>query len=261
MKLRTMLAALGFLTAVNGTTGCYVEWGRDGDRRTVPPTPLPITPGDFDPPTFSFSQSRGCAGAASTSACGFDRPLMVGVREVIRFSIPGNAFSPAPEVTASDPEVLNVTSVERSSERGEGFVGTIAVRALRVGASEIRVRDASGTTWGYPIRVDEPAGMILAGDEGNPRFDAQEGRLQLRVGEQVSLTGHPVNLNVERLYANDGVTWTAPDTRTVNLSWQFMSGERVVDDHVYIQGRAPGRVTLQVRAGVVERTVVVEVSD
>jgi len=260
MKLRTMLSALGFLTAVNGTSGCYVEWGRD-DRRLVPPTPSPITPGDFEPPSFTFTRSRGCAGAFNTSACGFDRPLMVGVREVIRFSIPGNAFSAAPEVTASDPEALAITAVERTSERGEGFQGTISVQALRVGASVIQVRDASGTTWGFPIRVDEAAGMILEGDEGNPRFDAVEGRLQLRVGEQVSLTGYPVNLNVERLYANDGVTWTAPDTRTVNLSWQFMSGARVVDDHVYIQGRAPGQVTLQVRAGVVERSVVVEVSN
>jgi hypothetical protein len=261
MNLRTMLSALGLLTAINGTAGCYVEWGRDGDRRTVPPTPSPITPGDLDPPTFTFTQSQGCTDAANASACGFDRPMMVGVREVIRFSIPNNAFSPAPEVTASDPEVLAITSVERSSELGEGFQGTLAVRALRVGAAELRVRDANGTTWGYPIRVDEPAGMTLQGRAGDPRFDGVEGRLRLRVGERVSLSGHPVNLNVERLYAHEGVTWTAPDTDTVSLSWQATTGARVLSDQVSLQGRAPGAVTLQVRAGVVERTVVVEVSN
>jgi hypothetical protein len=261
MKLRTMLSALGLLTAVHGTAGCYVEWGRDGDRRTVPPTPSPLVPDDDAPATFTFSLSRGCAAVLNTSACGPDRPLMVGVREMIRFSIPGNAFGPTPSVTASDPEVLGVNAVTRTSDTGESFQGTVEVRGLRVGASELVIQGGDGRSWRYAIRVDEAAGMILEGDEGNPRFDAVEGRLQLRVGEQVSLTGYPVNLNVERLYANDGVTWTAPDTRTVNLSWQFMSGARVVDDHVYIQGRAAGTVTLQVRAGVVERSVVVEVSD
>lgn len=262
MKLRTMLSALGLLTAVNGTAGCYVEWGRDrDDRRLVPPTPSPIVPDDDAPATFTFSLSRGCSAILNTSSCGTDRPLMVGVREMIRFSIPGNAFGPTPTVTASDPEVLSVNAVTRVSDTGENFRGTVEVRGLRVGASELVIEGGDGRAWRYAIRVDEPAGMILEGDEGNPRFDAVEGRLQLRVGEQVSLTGYPVNLNVERLYANDGVTWTAPDTRTVNLSWQFMSGARVVDDHVYIQGRAPGEVTLQVRAGVVERTVVVEVSN
>ncbi|MFO0625583.1 MAG: hypothetical protein U0325_08190 [Polyangiales bacterium] len=218
MKLRTMLSALGLLTAVHGTAGCYVEWGRDTDRRLVPPTPSPIVPDDDEPATFTFSLSRGCAAVLNTSACGPDRPLMVGVREAIRFSIPGNAFGPTPTVTASDPEVLSVSAVTRSSSAGENFRGTVEVRGLRVGASELVIEGADGRAWRYALRVDEPAGMILEGDEGNPRFDPVEGRLQLRVGQQVSLTAYPVNLNVERLYANDGVTWTAPDTRTVNSS-------------------------------------------
>lgn len=204
MKLRTMLSALGLLTAVHGTAGCYVEWGRDGDRRTVPPTPSPLVPDDDAPATFTFSLSRGCAAVLNTSACGPDRPLMVGVREMIRFSIPGNAFGPTPSVTASDPEVLGVNAVTRTSDTGESFQGTVEVRGLRVGASELVIQGGDGRSWRYAIRVDEAAGMILEGDEGNPRFDAVEGRLQLRVGEQVSLTGYPVNLNVERLYANDG---------------------------------------------------------
>lgn len=257
MNLRAHLAALGMLTALASTTGCYVQWGDDPPPRAlVPPTPDPDVPA-----TFTFSLSRGCAAVLNTSACGPDRPLMVGVREAIRFTIPSLGDGAAPTVTSSDPETLAVRSVTVASASRGRLTGVAEVRGLRVGASTVTIASADGRAWSYDIRVDEAAGMILEGDEGNPRFDEVEGRLSLRVGERVSLTGYPVNLNVERLYANDGVTWTAPDTRVVNLSWQFMSGARVVDDHAFIEGRAPGTVVLNVRAGVVERSVTVEVTN
>lgn len=259
MRLRALVSSLGLLATLHGATGCYVEWGPDPDPPPsirVPPTP------DLDgPATFTFSLSRGCAAILDRSTCGPDRPLMVGVRESIRFTVPSSFTGETPTVTSSDPETLGVQGVTRVSSANGRLSGTIDVRGLRVGASTLTIENDNGQSWSYEIRVDEPAGMILEGDEGNPRFDPIEGVLRLRVGEQVSLTGYPVNLNVERLYANDGVIWTAPDTRTVNLSWQFMSGARVVDDHVYIQGRAAGTVVLHVRAGVVERSVTVEVTD
>ncbi|MEZ4394782.1 MAG: hypothetical protein R3A48_27215 [Polyangiales bacterium] len=257
MNLRTRLTALGLLSALASTTGCYVEWGDD-----PPPRPLvPPTPDTDAPATFTFSLSRGCASVLNTSACGPDRPLMVGVREAIRFSVPYAGDSETPTVTSSDPETLAVRSVTVTSSSRGRLSGVAEVRGLRVGASTVTILSDDGRAWSYDIRVDEAAGMILEGDEGNPRFDEVEGRLNLRVGERVSLTGYPVNLNVERLYANDGVTWTAPDTRVVNLSWQLMSGARVVDDHAFIEGRAPGTVVLNVRAGVVERIVTVEVTN
>lgn len=259
MKLRSIVSLLGFV-ALQNTAGCYVEWGREP---TPIPAPPPSFPDDVDdaPPTFTFSRSRGCASVLNRTVCGVDRPLMVGVQEAIRLTIPGNERGPDPEITSSDPETLELSSVTRVSGQGERYSGVIAVRGLRTGASTLSVRGNDGRQWTFDIRVDEAVGMFIEGDEGNPRFDDTEGLLRLRVGERVSLTGYPVNLNVERLYANDGVVWTAPHTRVVNLSWQSMSGARVVDDHVYIEGRAEGTVTLQVRAGVVERTVRVEVGD
>jgi len=38
-----------------------------------------------------------------------------------------------------------------------------------------------------------------------------------------------------------------------------MRGERVADDHVYVEGLAPGTEVITVRAGVVERTIIVDV--
>lgn len=256
MKLHA-IARLGMLLGFGALQGCWFMWSPD-DRAV--PTP-PIYDPDLSPPSAGFVMSRGCS-PLNRAQCPLDaRPLMTGVRETVSFSVPDNAYGGDPSVSVDDPSVVTVAGLRRTSGVGERYAGLFDLTAgASPGRTTLRVTGATGETWQWTIRVDAPAGMDIVDDEGAARFDRVQGRLALRVGEQVSLVGVPVNLEVERLYANDGVVWTVPNTRVVNLSWTYMQGPRVVDDRVFIDGVAPGQEEITVRAGVVERTVVVDVA-
>jgi hypothetical protein len=258
MKLRVLHTVVALTLAANALAGCYVTWGDDTPRAV--PVPVPFGLDDDAPPRFTFTLSRGCS-ALQQSACGTDRPLMAGVRERVVVSIPGSAFGPEPVVRVSDPGVLTVGELQRLSSSGERYQAAFDLRGVAAGVATLTVTGSDGRDFAFTVRVDEPAGMDIVEDEGTSQFDRDESRLRVRVGQRISLTGYPVNLNVERLYANDGVSWTVPTAERVNLSWSFMSGPRVVDDHVYLTGVAPGREVVTVRAGVVERTVIVDVTN
>lgn len=251
------LALLGALATTLSLQGCYWVWG-DSDSPTPSP-PLYLDPDDA-PATLEFTLSRGCAGFAS-GPCPSTRPLMAGVRENASFSVPGNAYGPSPSVRVDDPAVLTVGALTRLSEEGRPYRGTFEVIAGSApGSTTVTIANADGRSWQYVLRVEAAAGMDIVEDEGSGHLDRVQGTLRLRVGEQVSLTGVPVSAEVERLYANDVVIWTVPNTRVVNLSRSFMSGPRVADDHVYVQGRAAGTEEITVRAGVVERSIQVTVT-
>lgn len=258
MKLQS-LARVALLLGVNALSGCWFMW-RSDDPSVPPPSP-PIFEPDVAQPTLGFTLSRGCS-VLAREACPVDsRPLMTGVRERVSFSAPGSRTGQNPSVTVDDPSVVTVGAVQRASREGDRFTGLFDLTAgENRGATTLRLITADGQQWSWEVRVDAPAGMDIVDDMNEADFDRVQGRLALRVGERVGLTGVPVNLEVERLYANDGVVWAVPDVRTVNLSWSFMQGPRVVDDLAFIEGIAPGTAEITVRAGVVERTVTVTVS-
>jgi hypothetical protein len=254
MNLRLLASALGLVVASQSLTGCFFLWDRD-----YPDDPPPLVPPRDESVSFRFVSSRGC-GPFSGDACTPVRPLMVGVRERVQVDIPSNPSDADPTVTSSDPSVVEVGAMQRVSAQGGGYVGAFDVRAgERAGSAEVTITQADGQSSTVRIRVDEAAGMDLVEDEGTSRYDRARDHITLRVGERVSMNGYPVNLNGERLLANDGVIWTVPSDARVDLTWSFMSGARVADDHVYVEGRSRGTEVLTVRAGVVERTVVVEV--
>jgi hypothetical protein len=254
MNLRLLASALGLVVASQSLTGCFFLW--DNDYPDQPPQLVPPRDG---PVTFHFMSSRGCVDLG-TDACTPERPLMVGVSERVLVDIPSNPTDADPTVTSSDPSVLEAGVMQRLVAQNGGYVGAFDVRAgERAGSAEVTITQADGSSSTMRIRVDEAAGMDLVEDEGTSRYDRTRDHITLRVGERVSMNGYPVNLGGERLLANDGVIWTVPSDARVNLSWTFMSGARVADDHVYVEGRSRGTEVLTVRAGVVERTVVVEV--
>ncbi|MDO9017761.1 MAG: hypothetical protein Q8S73_31615 [Deltaproteobacteria bacterium] len=254
MNLRLLASALGLVVASQSLTGCFFLW----DRNDPDEPPLLVPPRD-EAVSFRFLSSRGC-GPFSGAACTAERPLMVGVRERMEVDIPSNPTGADPTVTSSDPSVIEVGAMQRVSTQGGGYLGAFDVRAgERTGSAEVTITQADGQSSTVRVRVDEAAGMDLVEDEGTSRYDRTRDHITLRVGERVSMNGYPVTINGERLLANDGVIWTVPSDERVNLSWTFMSGARVADDHVYVEGRSRGTEVLTVRAGVVERTLVVEV--
>lgn len=255
MNLRLLASALSLVVASQSLAGCFFTWERDVD-----PVPLPyLVPPTDEGASFRFTASRGC-GAFSGDTCAPERPLMAGVREQLEVTIPGDDPGAEPTVRSSDPSVVQVGSIQRTSARGGGYVGTFDVRAGEgAGRAEITVTRIDGVTSTVTIRVDEAAGMDLVEDEGTTRYDRATDRISLSVGERISMNGYPVNRDGERLYANDGVVWSLASDARVNLSWGVMSGPRVADDHVYVEGRSRGTEVLTVRAGVVERTIIVDV--
>lgn len=257
MNHRT-LALLSTLAISQCLPGCFWGWGRGDEPAPVPSPPIYTDPDDA-PATFSFTRSRGCS-PFSDGTCPNTRPLMVGVHEMVLFSVPGAAYG-LPTVTVEGSAAITLGAVSRLTSEGSGFRGTFDVTAGdRAGSATVTITVPDGRAWQYVLQVAAPAGMSLVEDEGSGHLDAVQGTLRLRVGEQVSLTGVPVSADVERLYANDVVVWTVPSTRVVNLSWSFMSGARVADDHIYVQGRGVGADEITVRAGVVERTIQVTVT-
>ncbi len=253
MNLRLLASALGLLVASQSLTGCFFLF----DRHGYDDPPPSLVPPREEGSSFRFIASRGCG---PSSQCSADRPLMAGVHESLVVSMPDDYSGAAPTVTSSDPSVVSVRGIQTLSAQGGTYAGAIDLLAgERAGSAEITVTQSRGQSATVVVRVDVAAGMDLVEDEGNGHYDRSSDHISLRVGERVSMNGYPVTLAGERLYANDGVVWTVPDAGSVRLSWGVMQGERVADDHVYVEGRAPGTEVVTVRAGVVERTIVVDV--
>jgi hypothetical protein len=253
MNLRLLASALGLLVASQSLTGCFFLF----DHRDYPDDPPPLVPPRDESASFRFTASRGCGPFTS---CAPSRPLMAGVRESLEVTMPDDYSGAAPTVTSSDPSVVSVSVIQTLSAQGGTYRGVFDVVAGEgVGSAEITVTQRSGQSSTVSVRVDQAAGMDLVEDEGTGHYDRSRDHIALRVGERVSMNGYPVNGDGVRLYGNNGVVWTVPSTGSVALSWGFMQGERVADDHVYVEGRAPGTEVVTVRAGVVERTIIVDV--
>lgn len=253
MNLRLLASAFGLLVASQSLTGCLFLW----DRRDYPDDPPPLVPPREEVASFRFTASRGCGPITN---CATSRPLMAGVRESLEVTMSDDYSGAQPTVTSSDPSVVSVSVIQTLSAQGGTYRGVFDVVAgERAGSAEITVTQSSGQSSTVSVRVDEAAGMDLVEDEGTRHYDRSSDRIALRVGERASMNGYPVNRDGVRLYGNNGVVWSVPSNATVGLSWGFMQGERVADDHVYVEGRAPGTEVVTVRAGVVERTIIVEV--
>lgn len=257
MDLRLLACSIAVLAAAQPLAGCFFLWDRS------PPGEPPVDPPALVPPreeaaTFRFVASRGC-GPYTGDACAPTRPLMAGVNEVVEVRLSGDDPGAEPTVRSSDPTVVEVGGMVRTSTSG-GYVGLFEVHAgPRAGRADLTVTQIDGVTSTVTVRVDEAAGMDLVEDEGTQAFDRTRDHLSLRVGERVSMNGYPVNRDGERLFANDGVVWTVPGTSRVQLAWSRRTGALIADDHVYVEGRSPGTEVVTVRAGVVERTIVVDV--
>ncbi len=251
MNLRMLASSLALFAASQSLTGCFFMFPSD------PPEVQPLPPVQQSA-RLHFTASRGCA--PLTDACATDRPLLTGVREQVEITLPSDYTGVDPTVTASDPAVVEVGPLRRASAQGDAYIGTFDVRAGRqAGSTTLTVTGIDGASTTVTLRVEEAAGMDLVEDEGTAHYDRSRDHITLRVGERVSMNGYPVNRRGEQLYANDGVIWTVPSTAHVRLSWNFMIGARVADDHVYVEALSPGTEVITVRAGVVERTIVVEV--
>ena len=259
MKLDARLPTLALLGLSLAMAGCSFGPPEGGDivRPAAPRVPLePDVPGAT---SFQFAMSRGCAPAAADT-CPLDRPLMTGVTEMVRFTVAGVRRDDAATATSSDPAVLRVEPGAAGTLSGTTYEGLFVVRAVSPGRATLTVARDGVTLGAAVVRVDDAADLtVVVEEDGSPATARPADRLVVRTGARLSLDGRPVNLAGERLYANDVVVWTVPDTRHVNLTWSRHSGPRIDDDHVYVEGRAPGVETLSVRAGPVTRAIEVEV--
>lgn len=260
MKLAAHLPTLALLGLSHAMAGCSFGTHEGGDvvRPATPRGPQePDVPGAS---SFGFVMSRGCA-PFMADACPLDRPLMTGVTEAVRFRVAGVARDDAAAATSSDPAVLRIdTSDIAGTLTGTTYEGLFLVRAVAPGRATLTVTRDGVTLGTAVVRVDDAADLtVVVEEDGTPATARPADRLVVRSGARLSLDGRPFNLAGERLYGNDVVVWTVPDTRHVNLTWASNSGPRIADDHVYVEGHAPGVETLRVRAGRITRAIEVEV--
>ncbi len=261
MNRHHVIGTFGLLLLSHSLGGCL---GDDSGSAPV------VRPGITDPATaapdeptgasFHFGMSRGC-NPFEGDACPVDHPLMTGVDEFVRFDVAGVHRNDDAIATSSDPRVVGVVHADVSGAlEGSTYRGLFAVHALAPGSATITLTRAGVTLGAFVLRVATPARLVVVREPtGNPSPTEAVDQVALRTGESWSMNGVPYDANGEPLYANNGVEWTVPDTTHVNLNWARQSGARIVDDHVYVEGRAPGSVALTARAGSVTRTLDVQV--
>lgn len=261
MSRHHVIRALAFILVSRSLAGCLGESSGSApiDRRptTDPSTAAPDAPTGA---AFHFGLSRGCS-PFDGDACPVDHPLMAGVDEFVRFDIAGVQRDDDATVTSSNPLVVRVTAAEVSGVlEGTTYRGVVVVHAGSPGSATLTLRRSGVTLGTVDLRVASPARLVVVHEPtGNPSPTNPVEQVALRVGEQWSMNGVPYDAHGEPLYANNGVEWTVPDTTHVNLTWTRQSGARVLDDHVYVEGHAPGTVQLTARAGSVARTLDVRV--
>ncbi len=260
MKLNAHVPTLVLLGLSHAMTGCSFGPHEGSGVVQRPAQRIPREPDAPGASTFNFALSRGCA-LLTGDTCPLDRPLMTGVTELVRVTVADVERDDDATATSSDPAVVSVANAEfAGSLTGTTFEGFFLVRAVAPGRAVLTVTRDGVTLGTAAVRVDDAANIaIVVEEDGTPATARPADRLVVRMGGQLSLDGRPVNLAGERLYANDVVVWTVPDTHHVNLTWSRFSGSRIDDDHVYVEGRAPGVETISVRAGRSTRTIEVEV--
>jgi hypothetical protein len=260
MKLTALVPTLALLCLSHAMTGCSFG-SHEGSGLVDRPAPrVPQAPDVPGASSFHFVLSRGCA-PTTPDACALDRPLMTDVTEMVRFTVAGVARDDNAVVTSSDPAVLALDGPDVGGTlSGDTYEALFLVHAIAPGRATLTITRDGVTLGTAVVRVDDAADLaVVVEDDGTPATARPADRLVVRTGARLSLDGRPVNLAGERLYANNVVTWTVPDTSRVNLTWASQSGTRIDDDHVYVEGRGRGVETLSVRAGRVARTVDVEV--
>lgn len=254
MRARTIVQSLGLLCLSHLVGGC----AGSGADPVAPPAP-PLAPDEPGASTLTLFMSRGCATFEGVP-CPLDRPLMSGVHEFVLMRVEGVHRGDEATVTSSDPGVLAVDASTSGVLEGTTYSASFHVTAVRAGSTTLTVTRGGVTLATATVRVADPARLdVVVEQMENPITTERVDRLALRPGTRASIVGVPRDAQGQALYANDGVEWSVPDTSRVNLTWANRSGSRIVDDHVYLEARAPGAEVLTVRAGNLTRSIDVEV--
>lgn len=264
MRHHLLLSSLGLLVVSHSLAGCLDGPSHFvyGDARPVdaapaaPDTSAPDVPGAA---SFRYNLSRGCSFTA-VDACPLDRPLMAGVTETISVRVEGAHHTENVTVASSAPSVLDVEPHAPCTIDGTALRCAFGVVAGAPGSATVSLSRGTLTLATAVVRVAFPARLaVVAERDESPTATSPVEQVALHPGDRWSLDGVAYDDDGEALYANDGVEWTVPDTQHVSLTWSSMSGARVLDDHVYVVGRAAGAVVLTARAGGVATEVPVEV--
>ncbi len=134
-----------------------------------------------------------------------DRPL-AGVREQMAVSLSYNPSGLEPTVTSSDPAVIDVGPVRRTSSSSYDFQGLFEVHAGdHAGSATITVTQGDGRTSTLLLTVDDAAGMEIVEDEGTSRyFDRSLGASRCASMSASRSTASPSTSTRCAWFSNDG---------------------------------------------------------
>jgi hypothetical protein len=198
------------------------------------------TRGERDHAWFQANSSYGCT---FLDGCALDRPLLVGVAELIAVTRDrGGAVA----FESSDPAVFTVGAPLDA----EGSGVSVEVTAVGVGDAHLIMRRADGRVadqvelhvrTASAFEVETVAPVVLDGT-----------RLTVPAGESGSVAAVLRDADGGHLLANQEVVWTVESTGVAHL-YQFLeSGPTIAEDRVYVTGDAEGTTRLTGRAGGME---------
>lgn len=212
--------------------------------------------------TFAYRSSRGCADLFADGCAVGTGSLLVGVNESLEVRV-SRSDDPRGDLilVSTAPQVVEVTGSSVSGTSSEQTY-RFRVSARARGTARVELRRPDGAVVDHvTARADEAASIAVVNEAtGSTTLSSDGARYSLRMGVEGSLTGFAQDAAGRRMFGNDAVIWTVPDTSIVELGFGFASGARIADDRVSVTPRAPGVVRATVTAGAVSRAVEITVS-
>lgn len=217
--------------------------------------------GALDNATFAYRSSRGCAQVLGPG-CPVTGALLVGVHEVLEVKV-STGDDPRGDLAlvSESPGVMTVGALGTPSTGSGQRTYQFRLNALSRGAAVLTLRRGDGGVVDrVTVRAEEAATLEIVNEDATQGTLSPDGtRLTVHIGNVGSITGYARDANGQRLHGNDAIQWELDNRNYAELSFGFVTGARVDDDHVYVNARAPGLAHATVRAGGVRRELEVYV--
>ena len=231
---KTILGGCMAVAMAVGALGC------SGPGVTEPLVFGEATRGELDHAWFQANSSYGCT---FLDGCALDRPLLVGVVELIAVTRDrGGAVT----FESSDPAVFTVGTPHDA----EGAEVSVDVTAVAVGDAHLIMRRTDGRI-SDQVEVHVRAASTFDVETVEPAV-LDGVRLTVPASESVSVAAVLRDAEGGHLLANQAVVWTVESPAVAHLHQFLVSGATIAEDRVYLTGDTEGTTRLTGRAGGME---------